>query len=197
MRKLGLGVEKERSGTPSTTRKVWSRRYAMRHGRRRLRKRWMRNLPSNDSKLELSSRSKEQGKAGYWPFALFACAVVTTAALRSVFNADRPPPPSPAGWDDLIACSYLVSFDGSKQLELFKHRRAILWAVGSNKLEKIAEGQWSFDENSKQYMITINGLTDSYSIVSLPLAPDFSCALIVGTINSAELQSSWFSIPAE
>jgi len=201
MRKHCLGFSKICLSKPTNTTRQWSRRSALRDGRRRLRKRWM-NPPSNGTEPAFGKAHAPKREKHHWPATPIACVLVVGISIvfvRSEFNetANQPASPLIAGWDDLISCSYTVSFDGTKQLELFEDRRVTLSAVGDDKIDKIAEGQWSFDENAKRYTIAVGGSTNSYSIVSLPLPPVVSCVLITGTINAADLRASWFSIPID
>jgi hypothetical protein len=93
------------------------------------------------------------------PIACVLVVGISIVFLRSEFNetANQPASPLIAGWDDLISCSYTVSFDGAKQLELFEDHRVTLSAVGDDKIDKIAEGEWSFYENAKRYTIAVDG----------------------------------------
>ena len=160
----------------------------------------MSNPPSNDNEPVFDKAHEPKQEKNHRLATQLACVIVVCICilfLRSEFNESekRPTRPLIAGWDDLLPCSYTVSFDGAKQLELFEDRGATLWAVKDDKIDKIAAGQWSFDEISKRYTIAVDGLTDSYSIVSLPIASAFSCTLMMGTIDSTDLRTSWFSIP--
>ena len=101
------------------------------------------------------------------------------------------------GWDDLIPCSDMVSFDGTKTLTLYEDHRASFYDNDQLKAPKegehgvTAEGTWSFDEISKRYSVTLNGLTTDY----LMLFPEDvnTCMLIKGDLETADLRGSWFS----
>jgi hypothetical protein len=101
------------------------------------------------------------------------------------------------GWDDLIPCSDMVSFDGTKTLTLYEDHRTSVYYKDPLKEPKegergvTVEGTWSFDEISKRYSVTLNGLTTDY----LMLSPEdvSTCMLIKGDLEAADLRGSWFS----
>jgi hypothetical protein len=142
-------------------------------------------------------------KKRYWLYAALACVVaagIYVMFIRSKTDdaATIATHPSPPGWDDLVPCSDTVSFDGTKNLALLDDRRAILRAEkGNDGKDQIVEGLWSFDENSKRYAVTLDGMTTTYSIASLPSASAGICMLIVGDLTAADLRASWFSSPNE
>jgi hypothetical protein len=99
----------------------------------------------------------------------------------------------PAGWDDLIACSELVSIDGSKRLSLSEnHVLKVYDKAGTKKAES---GTWSYREQSKQYSIVLADQSWNYVLVS-PNGSD-TCILASGNVEAADLRASWFSITAE
>jgi hypothetical protein len=101
------------------------------------------------------------------------------------------------GWDDLVPCSDMVSFDGMKALTLHDDHRASFYNKDPLKAPKegehdvTAEGTWSFDETSNRYSVTLNGLTTDY----LMLSPEdvSTCMLIKGDLEAADLRGSWFA----
>lgn len=66
------------------------------------------------------------------------------------------------GWTNLLPCSYAASFDGTKELSLSEEGRAVLY----DKLAKggSIDGNWTFDETSNLYTVTINGEIATYSV---------------------------------
>jgi hypothetical protein len=100
------------------------------------------------------------------------------------------------GWDDLILCSNVTSLDETKTLDLDEDHRAVLNGTPALNAPQNApppkvEGTWSFDPTSKQYSITIGGVTNVYSLVN-PLSIE-TCMLIKGSIGAADMRDSWFA----
>jgi hypothetical protein len=100
---------------------------------------------------------------------------------------------SPAGWDDLIACSELVSIDGSKRLSLFENH--VLKVYDKTATKKTESGTWSYREQSKQYSIMLADQNWDYVLVA-PNGSD-TCMLAKGSVEAANLGASWFSIANE
>ena len=100
------------------------------------------------------------------------------------------------GWDDLIFCSYVQSFDGTKQLSFSANQFVRFSDYGSSsdrtkgQKDVTIDGTWSFDETSKRYAVSLNGETTVYSVIR-PENSD-TCLLIKGDLESANLRESWF-----
>lgn len=97
------------------------------------------------------------------------------------------------GWVDLLPCSYVASFDGTKKLSFSENGRVALYdkAVKGGSVD----GDWTYDETAKLYTVTINGEIATYSVVE-PGGTGF-CILVKGDSNAADLRSSWFSSPVD
>jgi len=100
----------------------------------------------------------------------------------------------PPGWYDLLDCSYTVSLDGTKELNVFENHGAVLYdkSVKVNGKYRMIDGNWTFDEASKLYAVTLNGETATYSLVE-PEGPAGICILVKGDLGAADLRASWFS----
>ena len=57
------------------------------------------------------------------------------------------------------------------------------------------DGTWSFDETSKRYAVSLKGETTVYSVIRPENS--YTCLLIKGDLESANLRQSWFSFSAE
>lgn len=103
----------------------------------------------------------------------------------------------PAGWEDLIDCSYTASIDGTKELNLFDNNRAVFYdkSTKENGKYRTIDGNWAFDQNSKRYAVTLNGDTTVYSIVE-PSGWG-SCMLVKGELTAVDLSAAWFAIPSD
>jgi hypothetical protein len=125
-----------------------------------------------------------------WPM-FWGCLVVGGVYLTLNRHNAAEQPVELLGWDDLLPCSYTASFDGTKNLDFSENGRVTLYdksAKGGS-----IDGDWTFDETTKLYTVTINGENVIYSVVE-PGAPGF-CILVKGDPNAADLRSSWFSSP--
>lgn len=142
------------------------------------------------------SRRENRAAKTIWPSALLACAIAAgfcTAVLhRSGNNAAQLV--TVPGWDDLVLCADTTSIDGTKELELREDQHAVL-RLKKDEGDQTIEGQWSFNELTKRYSVSVDGTTTTYSIVSLSSVP--SCMLIAGDISAADLHASWFSLPPD
>lgn len=101
----------------------------------------------------------------------------------------EPPPPKP-GWEQLTRCSFLTSFDGSKDLSLWDDGRAELYD-NINKQQDAVEGEWRFDKGTNLFAVIFDGVPKSYAMVEPGQGP--ICMLLMGDLRSADLQESWFS----
>jgi hypothetical protein len=132
---------------------------------------------------------------GYLLVAALACApLVYWVFVRDDAVLLTQMKPAVPGWDDLIPCSLVTSFEGTKQLTLFENHRVKLLEEARSKdghPQNQDEGLWSFDGDSKRYSLTLNGVTMVYTLVS-PEQTD-TCILISGDLEAANLRRSWFS----
>jgi hypothetical protein len=125
----------------------------------------------------------------------FAGVIVVLGVIGQIITVISPPPVP--GWDDLSLCSYVGSLDGAKILMLDENHHVRFEDENNQKdsndgdKNKIIDGEWSFDEGTKRYAITLNGATTIYSVVQWDNSN--TCLLINGDLNSANLRESWFS----
>jgi len=102
--------------------------------------------------------------------------------------------PWPAGWFDLLDCSYTVSFDGMKELNFFDNKQAVLYDKSIKEKGKYLaiDGKWTFDETTQLYAVTLSGETTTYSLVE-PNGNADMCMLVKGDLGAVDLRTSWFS----
>jgi hypothetical protein len=122
------------------------------------------------------------------------CSCAGTAAYY-FFGAEKKAAPKtewPVGWAELIDCYSTTSLDGKRELELSEDQHAVLHdkTAQENGKYRAVHGDWSFDPITKQYAITLNGATTSYSLVEPEHA---ACMLIKGGSAAANLNESWFA----
>jgi hypothetical protein len=94
------------------------------------------------------------------------------------------------GWEELGSCANLVSFKGNVYLTLYEDH-----AVTINKESTSSDqvvGKWTFEKESKQFAVTVENDTTAYTLVS-PEGANI-CMLIKGTLDSADLKSSWYAL---
>jgi hypothetical protein len=102
--------------------------------------------------------------------------------------------PAVAGWDDLILCSDLVSFDGKKTLSLDEDGTASL--DDNSEAQRLTQkGEWELGNRPATYVIHFGDRSLHYERI----APEEwqSCMLVAGTSLSANLQLSWFAVEPE
>ncbi len=145
-----------------------------------------------DPYLELPP--KPPSKARHWWLVLLAIAVAGVAYL--IFRRHEElaaEPPWPAGWAALLDCADMASLDGTKELEFFDDRRAVMYdkAIGNERGKYLkVDGTWRFDETTNLYTVTLNGESAAYSIVE----PDGgTCMLVKGDLGAVNLRESWFA----
>ena len=102
----------------------------------------------------------------------------------------------PMGWLELSGCTGTRSFDGTKWLSLSDDKSAELRELlparkHEKSKERLSRGEWNYDEASKKYIVSINGETTSYSLLSESDVP--GCILVKGNFNAANLAESWFA----
>jgi hypothetical protein len=100
------------------------------------------------------------------------------------------------GWDDLILCSNLVSLEGEKTLSLSEDHSVIFEddevAENNSKENQVTiKGTWSYDENSKEYTVTLGRMTTIYTVMQPKNSP--ACLFIKGKLEAADLRESWVS----
>lgn len=125
---------------------------------------------------------------------LLLCIGAGTAAYY-FFGPEKKAAPKtewPVGWAELIDCYSTTSLDGKRDLELSEDQHAVLYdkTAQENGKYRAVDGSWSFDPTTKQYAITLNGATTSYSLVEPENA---ACMLIKGGSAAANLDESWFA----
>jgi hypothetical protein len=113
-----------------------------------------------------------------------------------------PPPPQPiiSGWNDLAQCTFLTSLDETRELTLTEKQGAEFRegapSQGTEKAEgRFIEGVWNYDAGSKRYLITLDGETTSYALLSR--GDPTTCILVKGDLGTADLRASWFSFPSK
>jgi hypothetical protein len=102
--------------------------------------------------------------------------------------------PTVAGWDDLISCSDLVSFDGKKTLSLNEDGTASL-DDNSEAKRLTQKGKWELGNQPATYVTHFGDRSLHYERI----APEGwqSCMLVAGTSLSANLRLSWFAVEPE
>jgi hypothetical protein len=147
--------------------------------------------------MELSPEGKKIPNA-VWAMALIGC-----VALAFLYWRPKTPKaivPAVSGWDDPLACSDMISLDGTKHLALSDDHSVLLESEHRSKdpdgkHDDSIRGAWSFDEISKRYAVTLNGATTAYSVIQ---GPDSGlCMLIRGELGSVNLRESWFSVATD
>ena len=99
----------------------------------------------------------------------FAGVIALLGIVGQIFAVTSPPPVP--GWEGLSLCAYVTSLDGAKTLILEENHHVVLEDQRNLKdthdrdQSKSIEGEWSFDEGSKRYAITVNGAATLYSVV--------------------------------
>jgi hypothetical protein len=131
-----------------------------------------------------------------WRPVLLACAGAAfaySAYVHQKSNADIPVVP---GWDELTSCSVATSLDGKKEISFAENHHVTIRGKSLNEDKQsggeVAEGTWSFDENSKKYYLNMGTGTDVYTLVAPEEAN--TCMLIKGALDSANLRESWFAV---
>jgi hypothetical protein len=139
-------------------------------------------------------------KEKYWLAVLFTCVIAVGGYLlflRSSDHADAPPVgAAEAALKDPSLCSLTTSLDGSRVLFLSDNHRASFedhspLKEGEDGKGRFVDGEWSYDEASKKYTVTLNGAATTYSLVKI--SDSNICMLIKGELGAADLRASWFS----
>lgn len=131
--------------------------------------------------------------------AIASLLVIGGFAYRTVPRRDFAPESKelavPAGWLDLGSCAFTRSFDGKRLLTLSEDQSAELQEPQPEQKKegntRFRKGEWSYDEQSKRYAITMNDQTSKYSLLSQEGIE--TCILVNGNLETANLRESWFS----
>lgn len=132
-------------------------------------------------------------------FNLLIVAAVAVAIYGIFFRGDhasKTDAPPPAGWLDLLGCTYTRSLDGTKFLSLGDDNGVELQEPAPPDKSGISKnlrtnGQWTYDEATKKYVVTVKGETTAYSLLN---QDDIAtCVLVKGAMTAADLSGSWFS----
>jgi hypothetical protein len=99
------------------------------------------------------------------------------ADIRAQVAATMPP-----GWYDILSCTPFSSFDGSQTILLIRNNTVLLGNIS---------GTWSFDSTTRRYTISVDGQTNSYTLMNGD--SNNVCILIAGSPTSANLERSWFA----
>jgi hypothetical protein len=91
-----------------------------------------------------------------------------------------------AGWENLSRCSYVGSFDGTKELSLSENGNATIYDSTAN--NKSIDGEWHFDKTTNLYTVTFNGESKSYSLLEPARGP--ICMLLKGDPKAADMPTS-------
>jgi hypothetical protein len=89
-----------------------------------------------------------------WTKVLLTCGAVVFLGWLVFGPSARKDWPIIPGWDDLIFCSYVQSFDGTKQLSFSENQFVRFYDNGSSpdrtkgQKDVTIDGTWSFDETS-------------------------------------------------
>ena len=121
-----------------------------------------------------------------------AAGLILLLALPTVLT--RSARPIAAGWDDLVFCLDLVSFDGKKRLSLADDGSATLVDT-ANSPGKTMVGTWELSRRQDHYLITFDGQETSFERIAPPGAD--MCILAAGNAYAANLRLSWFAIRPE
>jgi hypothetical protein len=97
-------------------------------------------------------------------------------------------PPLIPGWEDLLSCYDVASLDGTTRIT-FSEDHSIHF-YGDNSANS-ASDTWSFDTETKHYVITLKGQSTTYSRI-VPAGANI-CMLVKGSIDAADLRGSWFA----
>ncbi len=134
-----------------------------------------------------------------WPFVLLA-GIGLTVTYWLTASSDLRPRSSRVEldprWAALGNCTNVISFDGARELTVLSDKTATVRTrlkEGAADPPQDAHGSWSFNEETGQYAIKIGTTESVYSLISIE--PANTCMLIKGTVESANLSGSWFSLP--
>jgi hypothetical protein len=103
-------------------------------------------------------------------------------------DAQRSAPEPVAGWKELDDCLPMQSLDGTR--ELIPAETGAIQVRGDKRDDEMPTGEWTFDEGSKRYLITIGAERVLYSLVR-PKDSEV-CILARGELASADMTASWY-----
>jgi hypothetical protein len=136
---------------------------------------------------------KPPSRTRYWWRVFWVCAGISIVYLTLHRHRAAEQLVALPGWDELLPCSYVASFDGTKKLGFSENGSAVLYDNSAK--SGSVDGNWTFDETAKLYTVTINGEIATYSVIE-PGGGGI-CILVKGNANAADLRSSWFSSPID
>jgi hypothetical protein len=99
------------------------------------------------------------------------------------------------GWDELLSCWSVENLDGTKHLMFSSDGSAVFSISQPPSAEKTEtlRGTWSLSAGKKsRYSVEIAELHEDYVLVMSPVGE--GCMLVSGSLQSANLQKSWFSV---
>jgi hypothetical protein len=120
---------------------------------------------------------------------LIGAGLILLLALPTVLT--RSAKPVAAGWDDLVFCLDLVSFDGKKSLTLADDGIATMEDKTSGSA-KATSGTWEVSGQRDRYLIKFGDQEASFERIAPPGAD--MCILAAGSAYAADLRQSWFAI---
>jgi hypothetical protein len=98
------------------------------------------------------------------------------------------------GWDALLPCSSVISFNGKEAMSFFDTGRVSIFRDDDSASPKPVYGEWRFDAARSRYFVTFPGSSSTdYTVVSPEQSN--SCVLVRGEVGTADLTESWFSAP--
>jgi hypothetical protein len=103
--------------------------------------------------------------------------------------------PISAGWDDLIFCLDLVSFDGAKTLSITEDGTATIEQKSRPGSSTKVVGTWQLSGQPNRYILKFNEKENSYERIA-PSGADM-CMLVAGNADIADLRQSWFAIRSD
>jgi hypothetical protein len=121
-----------------------------------------------------------------------AAGAILLLALPTILT--RSAKPIAAGWEDLVFCLDLVSFDGKKRLTLADDGVATIEDKTNSGTKAIA-GTWELSGQRDRYLIRFGDQETSFERITPPDAD--MCILAAGTSYAANLRLSWFAIRPE
>lgn len=122
----------------------------------------------------------------------WATIAVCGAAIFVFRGAASAPTPGPPGWDDLVPCFSLTSFDSKKELTLNSDFTVKLLDRSGSGSPVWHDGRWALlDAEQHAYSVDVEGGSGAYFVVSPPDSE--GCLFAAGNISHVDLRRSWFS----
>ena len=95
------------------------------------------------------------------------------------------------GYEDLIPCATLTSFDSTKTLYLSSRHQA-KFSDKSGSGMRFETGTWDLvDDDNHIYRIDVDGVVANFTLISAPEGE--GCMLAAGTLEASDMRKSWFS----